>query len=306
MHLIKLLSLITVLLVCIINAQCNYRHVELGLFPSVNFSSTSHPSQIPIENNGLLDGVTWNRVNSEFEKLTNEPVNGSEYKLILFLRHSEGWHNVAERKYGSKYWNDVESKKPQYLDSTLSDDGIVQAQQLQQRIIKDVTQNKLRIDLILCSPFSRALQTAEIGLVHLWSNHRIPKISVEEARESIGVHYCDKRHNRTYLMSKFPKVDFKRLISNEDTLWTPDVRESDQDEFIRGRKVLDWIYNRREKRVIVPAHGGIINAITASLGYAWGEGTSGKTLPGDIKYISGFSMRNTEILPVIVRRDLKK
>jgi broad specificity phosphatase PhoE len=291
---------------CLCTFPFNYRHVELGLFPSLNASYIAGDQTnfyIPINNNGLNPGVTWAEANGNFSALLRQ-TDGSNYKLIMFIRHCEGWHNVAESVLGSDIWNSVESKKAEYLDARLSDNGLIQGQQLESRVTNDVKNNGLSVELIVSSPFSRALQTAQLGLTSLWSKQTIPKLSIEDARETIGVHYCDKRHSQAYLNLTFPAVDFTGLISNQDSLWRPDERESDEAEFERGRRLLDWLFARAEKRIVVVAHAGIIGMTTTSLFHQWNPAEEGQILWGDeAPVIGGYSMRNAEILPVIIRQE---
>jgi len=46
-------------------------------------------------------------------------------------------------------------------------------------------------------------------------------VAIEEAREAIGKHVCDKRQHVDETSKQYPRVDFSGLKNKEDVLWTP-------------------------------------------------------------------------------------
>ncbi|PON85751.1 hypothetical protein TorRG33x02_184810 [Trema orientale] len=56
---------------------------------------------------------------------------------------------------------------------------------------------------------------------------------------SVGVHPCDKRSVSEYQLL-FPAIDFSVIENEEDILWKPDVRETNEELAARGLKFLNW------------------------------------------------------------------
>ncbi|GAB4852477.1 hypothetical protein Ancab_016691, partial [Ancistrocladus abbreviatus] len=51
----------------------------------------------------------------------------------------------------------------------------------------------------------------------------------------------------------------ERLIeSDDDNLWMPDVRESDEDLAARGMKFMSWLWTRKEKEIAVVTHSAFL------------------------------------------------
>ena len=47
----------------------------------------------------------WQRFEHEIQTLNDDAPAGTSYKLLFLGRHGEGYHNVAERFYGTEAWN---------------------------------------------------------------------------------------------------------------------------------------------------------------------------------------------------------
>lgn len=58
---------------------------------------------------GLLDksATNWQNLTTYINQLNQEADTNTTYKLIYVARHGEGFHNVAEAKYGTPAWDDV-------------------------------------------------------------------------------------------------------------------------------------------------------------------------------------------------------
>ena len=57
---------------------------------------------------GLVDKKGgWSALKQIVQELNQESDSLTAYKLVYIARHGEGWHNVAEAKYGSEQWNCV-------------------------------------------------------------------------------------------------------------------------------------------------------------------------------------------------------
>ncbi|CAO1636832.1 unnamed protein product [Parajaminaea phylloscopi] len=62
------------------------------------------------ENFGLHEDRSWAGLLKDVRKLNEEAKSspssqGVRYKLVFAARHGEGWHNVAEAKYGTEAWD---------------------------------------------------------------------------------------------------------------------------------------------------------------------------------------------------------
>lgn len=67
-------------------------------FDSLNKGYAKVPARF-----GLLQEYTWPQLFKEIEKLNAEGTH--KHKLFFLARHGQGYHNVAEAKYGTKVRN---------------------------------------------------------------------------------------------------------------------------------------------------------------------------------------------------------
>ncbi|CAH2035050.1 unnamed protein product [Thlaspi arvense] len=82
-----------------------------------------------------------------------------------------------------------------------------------------------------------------------------PILALEVARDRNGV--CMRRNVSEY-QSLFPTIDFSQIESEEDNLWRPDVRESEEEALARGLEFMKWLWKRPEKEVAVVSHGIVL------------------------------------------------
>ncbi|XP_022936704.1 phosphoglycerate mutase-like protein 1 isoform X3 [Cucurbita moschata] len=85
-----------------------------------------------------------------------------------------------------------------------------------------------------------------------------PFLAVELCREHLGVHPCDKRRSIKEYRSLFPAIDFSMIEHDEDKLWRPDTRETNDEVADRGLKFLKWLWTRKEKEIAVVSHSGFL------------------------------------------------
>jgi hypothetical protein len=110
----------------------------------------------------------------------------------------------------------------------------------------------------------RCLQTAFITFdsVDLPESHPFTPQVKELFREVIGVHTCDRRSTKTYIHEKYPNFPFEKGFEEEDPLWSPDVRETNEAQDIRSKKVLDDVFsNDRNTYLSISSHSGEIASI---------------------------------------------
>lgn len=55
-------------------------------------------------NFGLVPSKTWRGLVEDVRRLNKEAGGKAQYKVVFAARHGEGFHNVAEAKYGTEAW----------------------------------------------------------------------------------------------------------------------------------------------------------------------------------------------------------
>jgi broad specificity phosphatase PhoE len=139
------------------------------------------------------------------------------------------------------------------IDTDLTDLGENQAQTARERhALSD-------IELIVSSPLSRALRTAD--LVHPPSESSEPtkkrRIAIEHFREINGKLLNAQRRPRSDLVQKFPHWCFQEIPEMDDS-WTEEL-ESHEDCSERGYRGLLWVLQQPEQNVLLVGHGGLLN-----------------------------------------------
>lgn len=168
-------------------------------------------------------------------------------KVLHFIRHGQGFHNVAFLEMGS-----TEAYKDwRWVDSRLTAVGEAQAKELRSRPMWSTAQ------LVVVSPLSRAIKT---GLLARPEDLKLPYIATELLRERIGTHPCDHRRSKTELAADFPLVDFSLLSAEEDPYWTEE-REPWEDLVGRALAFLEFIMARPEREVVVVTHNDFLEAL---------------------------------------------
>eukprot|EP00470_Lotharella_oceanica_P003933 CAMPEP_0170173780 /NCGR_PEP_ID=MMETSP0040_2-20121228/7050_1 /TAXON_ID=641309 /ORGANISM="Lotharella oceanica, Strain CCMP622" /LENGTH=275 /DNA_ID=CAMNT_0010415125 /DNA_START=150 /DNA_END=977 /DNA_ORIENTATION=+ len=184
-------------------------------------------------------------------------------KLIYFVRHGQGFHNLAAAE--SKFRCDCREEKSgncPYLDPALTDPrltplGVKQANKLA-RISKDL---RLQPEIVYVSPLCRAIQTGLIGFKHLVEEKSsVTFVAVTGAREQSGLHMCDKRRDLSDIKSEFPQVKFDRIKDEKDTLFTSE-RESDEDLLERAYTFMVDLKKRPEDVIVVCSHSTWLLAV---------------------------------------------
>ncbi|KAG6955661.1 hypothetical protein JG688_00011786 [Phytophthora aleatoria] len=211
---------------------------------------------------GLLDGKTWQDVQAEMDMRRRE---GTQMKLVVFLRHGEGTHNVAIEKYGGDAWNAYYCKLPEYLDAPLTATGIEQAEKAS-AILNTEIGNGLHLEHVLISPLDRALRTFTIAYRNQTSS--ISSTPLELPREILGVDTCDERRNISEKRLQYTQLDFNGFESDADPWWTPDHRETDAEIETRASNFLDLIfYNMSARSVGVVSHSVFGAALLRVIGH---------------------------------------
>ncbi|GLT60554.1 hypothetical protein SLA2020_333160 [Shorea laevis] len=206
-------------------------------------------------------------------------------KILHLVRHGQAMHNVEGEK------NREALLSPHLFDAQLTPLGCDQVAQLR----KDVHESGLfnRIELVITSPLLRAIQTANgvfgrnqnyVDGVELKkpfvmaenegnidfdavSTPNCPKImAVELCRDRNGLKPSDRRRRVSEYQSLFPSLDYSMMDGEEDNLWIPDVRESEEELAVRAMKLMKWLWTRPEKEIAVVSHGIVLQHMLYALG----------------------------------------
>ncbi|KAE8693566.1 Nudix hydrolase [Hibiscus syriacus] len=188
-------------------------------------------------------------------------------KVLHLVRHGQAWHNVEGEN------NRKALLSPHLFDAQLTSLGFKQVAELR----KDVHTSGLlhKIELVITSPSSRAMQTAVGGFGldgHKNSGDIVSKtlntlkiMAVELCRDRLGVRPCDKRRKVSDCQSRFPSIDFSMANDEDDNLWNPNLRESTEELAERVAKLLKWLWTRPEKEIVIVSHGIVLQQILINL-----------------------------------------
>ncbi len=217
----------------------------------------------------------WQRFGNKLRTLNKEACKGTRYVLVYLARHGEGWHNRAEKKYGTPawdcYWSTLDGDGEIYwADARVTEEGAAQA-----LAVHDIWKRKLAEQSILApekffvSPLDRCLRTAQLT----WSGIDLPSgrpfnHEVKELlREAIGIHTCDRRSNKTYIESTYP-FKIEPGFEEQDPLWILELRESNPYLDARLKQLLDDVFsNNRDSVFSLTSHGGAVGAMLRVIGH---------------------------------------
>ncbi|PRW45389.1 phosphoglycerate mutase 1 isoform X2 [Chlorella sorokiniana] len=209
-------------------------------------------------------------------------------KVVHFIRHGEGFHNVAGHADPEEY------KSFEYLDAHLTDFGWRQARALGKHI--RALGPAFRADAVIVSPLTRTLETAAgvFGAGPWQSGDPQPPFMLEQTavpgkrsaqqaisaagcppfiawegcREHLGQHPCDKRRPTRELAPAFPAVDFSLIESDEDVLWQLEHRETHDEIRRRGVLFVQWLMGRSERELAVVGHSSMLFFMCSAFGHA--------------------------------------
>jgi len=150
-------------------------------------------------------------------------------------------------------WFNQVCKEDDALDAELTDLGRNQAKEARDRI----DSSKSNIQLVVASPLSRALATAQLifpAETRPGSNF----VCLETLRERNGWLLNAQRKQRSTLQTLFPACDFSLLPSEMDESWTDEL-ESPGSCAERAYQSLLWLSTRKESEIALVAHGGLFH-----------------------------------------------
>jgi broad specificity phosphatase PhoE len=182
--------------------------------------------------------------------------SASRSKTLYIVRHGQALHNPRAEVAKANGCSMDEfldwMRQDDALDADLTDLGRDQAKSVS--TVRDLT-----IDLVVSSPLSRALETADLVYPPKTTGTATTKrVSMEDFREVNGNLLNGKRRSRVYLQERFKHWNFENLQSDEDDLWTIDMEDFDATAE-RGYRGLSWLLQQQQhERILLVSHGGIL------------------------------------------------
>ncbi|KAK4483924.1 hypothetical protein RD792_011133 [Penstemon davidsonii] len=179
-------------------------------------------------------------------------------KTIHFVRHAQGFHNVAGEKDHSAYLS------PELLDAQLTPLGWEQVDNLRKHVhSSDVFKG---IELVIVSPLLRTMQTAVgvFGGEGYADGIDVPPLMVENTGNSSSRPAISSLNSPPFVAVELCREHL--IESDDDTLWKVDVREANEEVAARGRQFLNWLWTREEKEIAVVTHSGFLIHTLAAFG----------------------------------------
>eukprot|EP00929_Paragymnodinium_shiwhaense_P106887 TRINITY_DN72726_c0_g1_i1.p1 TRINITY_DN72726_c0_g1~~TRINITY_DN72726_c0_g1_i1.p1 ORF type:complete len:328 (-),score=41.68 TRINITY_DN72726_c0_g1_i1:117-1100(-) len=217
-------------------------------------------------------------------------------KKIHFIRHAEGYHNVATKRTGDNEClkrGEHLAQQHELWDARLTDKGIRQAKELREYLSTRPSGGRsfTAFDLVVVSPLTRTLQTADAifgpprtpgvpafldpGVApegspegSAASTRKVPRPRIlvrEECRERWGLYVCDGRRPIREIIGEFPGFDFSEVEYDQDCFYT-DERESDEHCCERAVHFLEWLNKRPEKCIAVVTHSSFLRHLFQQFG----------------------------------------
>ena len=168
---------------------------------------------------------------------------------MYFVRHGQAIHNVAKDNH--------KGEGNPYLDPALTDAPLTQLGREQARRLLPST-SALLVEVVICSPLSRAVETACLGFA-AQLERGVPFVAVESCREQLGQNLCDARCETALAAAAHTRVDFS-AIAPTDELFTP-TRETLSELTCRAAAFLRLLQQRPERRIAVVTHSSFLAAL---------------------------------------------
>ncbi len=119
------------------------------------------------------------------------------------------------------------------------------------------------------SPLARCLETCELTFSGLTLPRPFEPVIKELIRERLGIHTCDRRRTRSWIVENHPAFEPETGFSEEDILWRPDVRETLEEHVVRVEGFLEDLFASDTAQIVsVTAHSGTILALYEAIGHA--------------------------------------
>ena len=258
-------------------AEPDYFQIE----PSLNASIDSNYAFVK----PFHDGQS---IKDIIHKISAEP----NTRLFILARHGQGYHNLAVERYTEPVWDsDWAFKKgdgvaEDWADANLTSKGIDQVKRTG-RVVFGQLLNGCWPDSYYSSPLRRCLQTFRYEWeqkveVEAAIGNPIPEsidvLVKEKLRETIGVHTCDWRQDKSKTVQDCCQIkelypgckinfDYEEGFAEKDPLYSSEHRESDDEIDVRIKQALEEIWTRENKKngqndkvISLTCHEGVIRS----------------------------------------------
>ncbi|KAL6936602.1 related to Probable phosphomutase PMU1 [Hanseniaspora guilliermondii] len=195
-------------------------------------------------------------------------------RLFILARHGQGYHNAAVERYGEDVWDAKWAFKngdgvlEDWNDANLTSKGINQVKRTG-KVVFGEKMKGLWPDSYYCSPLRRCLQTFRYEWTEKFNLEKIDDPNLkktinvtikENIRETIGVHTCDWRQNKSKSYDECIKpyenvkddfqikFNYEENFEEEDPLYSQDYRETDHDIDVRIERALNEIWELEDKK----------------------------------------------------------
>ncbi|ORY14056.1 histidine phosphatase superfamily [Clohesyomyces aquaticus] len=238
----------------------------------------------------------WQRFESYVRHLNEKSGHGSQVKVLFLGRHGQGWHNVAESKYGTHawdcYWSLLDGADGiTWSDANLTGVGTSQAQDVNDLWKEMLPKGIPAPETYYVSPLTRTIETADVSFKDLELPHDRPykPLIKELLREVLGVHTCDRRSTASHITKVFPHISLEPNFAEEDPLWEADYREPFSARKHRLSLFLDDVFANDGGRFLsFTSHSGAIASILEAVGHR------------------SFALETGGVIPVVVRAEKVK
>ncbi|KAL8801521.1 MAG: hypothetical protein Q9223_006856 [Gallowayella weberi] len=212
----------------------------------------------------------WQRFENQVFRFNRASGRKVQYKVLFMGRHGEGYHNAAESYYGTPAWNCYYSLLDgngtvSWADARLTPKGIAQALSVNAFWASEIKNQKVPTpQSYYTSPLTRCLATANLTFsgLNLPSRHPFVPTVKEFFREGISGHTCDRRGSKSYIQSAFPSYKIEPGFTETDQLWQAYHAETQVDQDIRSRAVLDDVFSSdSETYLSITSHSGEIASL---------------------------------------------
>ena len=199
-------------------------------------------------------------------------------KTFYFVRHGKTFANEFLDNFE---WGDPTFEEPEMYDTNLSHKGVAHAISTHEELISDLDlRTELQdVELVVCSPLSRTLQTAQYLFYH--KEHLLPpnvrRIVHPLVRERLFM-TSDVGRLKHILEEEYPGWDFSELPTDEwwfvhnEEIHEPYVEWRSGKYLCKGeashifaerlKELRQWLVNRPEKKILVVGHWGVFMGLT--------------------------------------------
>lgn len=234
----------------------------------------------------------WERFEKYVDHLNRKAPKDTQYKVLVMGRHGEGWHNAAETYYGTPAWNCYWSEQTgngtaNWEDPLLTTAGLQEAYKANAYFKSRFEEYGMPyFESYYTSPLARCVITARetFANLDLPRSHRFKPVVKEKFRESISIHTCDHRSNKTYISTLADGIKFERGFTEKDELWTGTEGETAEHQLARSKEVLDDVFTNDDATwVSVTSHSGEISKLLTTLNHRAFRLSTGQIIPVLVK-----------------------